>query len=950
MSRLARSCRLLVALVIATTGCLVALGVPAATAVGVIDFVAPVTDNYKTWIEDRQADPGRTDNRTSLLFSGISVGETTYVVPQSVRDSDGSLSGAAVPYDGVGGIPLATSVDGSIVARLRFDHDGGNAWSVFRLWKDGTFGPLMTIDRPTFVADPQSAVAGTFTLTSTTGAGVLGTRAMRYRYDAGIAALPETSVEWHGPLGRWYAGTDTTAPTPLNWPAATAASSQPSGAHQSQISVPAGEVSSVYVAPVDIAGLAVPRFTGDLGLVWTPAGTGRPTSTTGSEAWRNVPVTLPAGSYGLQVSGTCVDACRYDYQPQTLTAASSTVTAADAPAVTYQPDAEVRATSSDWAGAGVVNTSGADQTVASSIPLGSSRTFEVRVTNAGTTTDTFGLADARSGDHVAYDVTWTYAGGDVTTQVHDDGWFLLPDVAPGASRTLQLTVTARSGEPLGSAASFFLHAYHSPAGEGIKDVVAVSAASTPADLGSGGEYVRPPGAPEPPIQQCSRYAAADGDDANDGTMASPVLSLGRLTAVLQPGQTGCLTGADPIHMTVGGSGVMSGGTAGQPKIIRPATLGERFSVRSDPKFLVPATAHDLIVMDVDFRGSPDAGGGNLLQVNGDRVMLDGVDISWPRNICLGVGASGQEAEDFVLIDSRIHDCGATHDNNPGDVGGAHGAYLQFVRDSGDADGWGAIVYNTLFDHNDGRGLQLYPDADQVLVDHAVMYDNGSNLNVGSDSSTVRSEGSRIRHTILGNARLDFDDPVDPNPSNSNDVVGNFSGADNNGADNRIVDSCLYNTVRPGYLFDTGGTGNLSLENVTQNQPATFVDVANGDYRLTADSACLGTGLTDAARLPGGPGEPQDQLLTWSTRPRIAGTLRVGRTLRATRGEWVAAPVGYRYRWFVGGAKVKGARGAGRTLLLRKAYRGKRVSVRITVLAPDSYLDRRLTLRRSGKIR
>lgn len=944
---LARCARLLFAVLLGVTP-LTVLAPPPAYAVATLQLVDPVTDNYKTWADDRT--PGHTDNRTSLLFDAIRVGDETYVVPQSVRDSYGSRVGAPSEWDAVGGMPLARSVGGPVVARLKFDHDGGNAWSYFRLWPGGTFGPLMTINRAAFVSDPHPPVAGTFTLTSTAGA-VLATRAMRYRYDPAIAALPETSVEWHGPLGRWYAGTDTAAPTPLNWPSGIAVSGTPSGTHQPRVEVTAGEADTVYVAPVDLAGLAVARVPEALTLAWSPAGAGRPTSAPAGAGWRPVSVTLPEGSYGLQASGTCQSACRYDMQPQALGSASSTVMASAAQVATYQPDAEIRTGGGTWSGAGVVNTNGAGQTVDAAVPLGSSQTFEVRVTNTGSAIDTFGLADASAGTETPFTYRWRYLGTDVTSQVHDDGWFVLADVPVGGSRLLELTVTPKSTSAVGATAQYALHAYHSPASAGIKDVVGLALNVASAEDPPNPDYDRPPGAPEVPIQPCSRYAAPEGDDANPGTAASPVLTLSRLTAVLAPGQTGCLQDGGEIVQTEDGTGVMAGGSPGQPKIIRPETVGQRARVRGVTKFLVPDNANDLILMDLDIRGSPDVGGGNLFHVNGDRVMLDGIDLSWPRNICLGVGAEDEPAKDFVLIDSRIHDCGATHDNDPNNVGGAHGAYLQYVRDSTDADTWGAIVYNTLFDHNDGRGLQLYPDADDVLVDGAVLYGNGSNLNIGSDSVDVRSQRSRIRNTILANSRLDFDDPEDPNPSNSNDIVGNFSGAGNDGADNRIGHSCLSNTVRPGYLFDSGGTGNVVLEDMTYDPP-TFVDVAGRDFQLTSGSACQGMGLSDASRLPGGstePPPPPDEPLFQEAPPSIQGKLRVGRTLTAFPGTWAPSPDGYRYEWFVGGNRVDGPAGGRQEFLLRKRHRGEQVAVRIDVLAPEGYLDTRIIARRDGRV-
>ncbi|GAA3814919.1 hypothetical protein [Nocardioides panacisoli] len=943
---LGRVLRLLAVLAVAATTTLTAVGAQPASAAVVLGFVDPATDNYKTWLEDRQANAAVTENATSLLFSGITVGDQTYVVPQSERTSHGSSNGAPVEYDAAGGIPLATSVGGPVVARLRFDHDGANAWSYFRLWPDGTFGPLMTIDRPAFVAAPHSPVAGTFTLTSTApGGGVLGTRQVTYRYDPAVAALPESSVEWHGPLGRWHLATDSGAPTPLNWPAGIAVSATAGGTHQTQVAVVADQAASLYVAATDIVGLPVPRATEPLDLAWNPPGPGRPTTTTIGPTWRPVSVTVPEGSYALQASGSCASACRYDYQPQALTTANTTITSSDAPTTTFQPDAAIRPVGGEFVGAG---TYGAGQTVTATVPAGSSRDFDVRVTNAGAATDTFGLADARAGSDTAFDYTWHYAGADVTSQVHDDGWFVLPDVPVGDSRTLLLTVTAKPDTIEGTTAQYALHAYHSPSSAGIKDVVGLALTAGPPTTD---DYVRPAAAPEVPIQPCRRYAAPGGSDDNPGTRARPVLSLHALTAVLLPGETGCLADEKKIVTPEGGSGIMSGGSAGAPKIIRPETLGARATVLAPTKFLVGGDQSDLILKDINLRGSPDAGGGNLLQVNGDRVMLDGVDISWTRNICLGVGAGdGQVAHDFVLIDSRIHDCGTTHTNDPQDVGGAHGAYLQYVADGPDTgtpdDLWGAVVYNSVLDHNDARGLQLYPDVDDALIDHIVLYANGSNLNVGSSSAAERSEGNQIRNSLIADARLDFDDPTDPNPSDSNDVVGNFPGADNDGAGNEIVHSCLSNTLRPGHLFDAGGTGNLVLDDVTENQPPTFVDAAAHDYRLTSESTCQGMGLTDASRLPGATDLPLEQ----QTAASIGGKLRVGRTLTARPGAWSPTPERYGYRWFLDGERVKGSAGAGRTLKLVVAYRGKKASVRIDVVAPEGYRNAQVTASRATRIR
>lgn len=377
--------------------------------------------------------------------------------------------------------------------------------------------------------------------------------------------------------------------------------------------------------------------------------------------------------------------------------------------------------------------------------------------------------------------------------------------------------------------------------------------TTPAQAADG--YARPAGAAEVPILPCDLYAAANGDDGNPGTRTQPLKNIRALTQKLQPGQTGCLKNGDTIALDSGGWGIMFGGTPGNAKIVRPETPGQRATVTGPNGFLVGDTEHDLMFKDIDFRRT---GVGPLFVVNGDRIVFDGIDLTNPKNICLTVGGDARAgefektAEDFVLIDSRIHGCGTEHLNDPHDVGGAHGVYLALTRD-GDGDGKSAIIYNTLFDHNKDRGLQLYPDADDVWASRVVIAHNGANLNIGSELPNARSEGARISHAIIADSRLDFDDPIDPNPSNANDIVGNFPGAFKNGADNIISDSCLSNTVRPGFLFEmTGGGDSVRLQNVTQNQPPSFVNAAAADYRLLPGSNCKGMGLADASRLPYGP--------------------------------------------------------------------------------------------------
>lgn len=67
------------------------------------------------------------------------------------------------------------------------------------------------------------------------------------------------------------------------------------------------------------------------------------------------------------------------------------------------------------------------------------------------------------------------------------------------------------------------------------------------------------------------------------------------------------------------------------------------------------------------------------------------------------------------------------------------------------------------------------------------------------------------------------------------------------------------------------------------------------------------------------------------RPRIRGTLRVGRVVRVSRGEWAPSTVTRSYRWYAAGKAV--AHATHRRLTLRHKLVGKRLTVRVIARAP-----------------
>ncbi|MBD3924070.1 hypothetical protein IEZ26_05515 [Nocardioides cavernae] len=85
-----------------------------------------------------------------------------------------------------------------------------------------------------------------------------------------------------------------------------------------------------------------------------------------------------------------------------------------------------------------------------------------------------------------------------------------------------------------------------------------------------------------------------------------------------------------------------------------------------------------------------------------------------------------------------------------------------------------------------------------------------------------------------------------------------------------------------------------------------------------------------------------------TSPEASGRTLVGRTVRVRPGTWSVATTPS-YQWFVGKPRVRGAKGAERSLRLTRAMRGQRVSVKVTVRARgfSPYVD---TFKLKGRVR
>ncbi len=229
----------------------------------------------------------------------------------------------------------------------------------------------------------------------------------------------------------------------------------------------------------------------------------------------------------------------------------------------------------------------------------------------------------------------------------------------------------------------------------------------------------------------------DGGVTCDRTLETG--GLAAFAASLRPGETGCLTGtvaADNTDLRA------LGGEPGRPVTITSAPGGIA-TIRG--RIVLHEDVHDLVLRDLRFDGRSTRSGSRSLQLDGDRITLALVDVTNEHSdgSCIGIGHLGEGgglAEDVTIERSRIHDCGALPPTNLD-----HGIYVEHARRTTIRESW--------IDGNASRGIQLYPDADETLVERNVLRGNGEGIIV-SGANGLRSERNAIEGNVLAGARVE----------------------------------------------------------------------------------------------------------------------------------------------------------------------------------------------------
>jgi parallel beta-helix repeat protein len=312
---------------------------------------------------------------------------------------------------------------------------------------------------------------------------------------------------------------------------------------------------------------------------------------------------------------------------------------------------------------------------------------------------------------------------------------------------------------------------------------------------------------------CSRYASTNGSDAATGRKTHPYRTLDKLVSILSPGETGCLLPGVFVEDVT----IRRGGVRNHRITVRSAP-GPRATVRG--RFYIADSANYVTVENLKLDGRNEA----FLPsptVNGDYSVWRNLDVTNYHagtgdvggGICFHLGSTSYgTAYGTVIENDRIHDCGISDNHN-------HGIYANTARDT--------IIRNNYFYDNGDRAIQLYPNADNTLIEHNVIDGNGEGIIFSGDEGYA-SENNTVRWNIISNSRDRWN------------VESYYPDGNPIGSGNVVTDNCVWPSNQDRFYNSRGGiqspgTGFTALSNRVADPR--YVDRLAKNFRLKRTSPC-----------------------------------------------------------------------------------------------------------------
>ena len=292
----------------------------------------------------------------------------------------------------------------------------------------------------------------------------------------------------------------------------------------------------------------------------------------------------------------------------------------------------------------------------------------------------------------------------------------------------------------------------------------------------------------------TRYVSPTGSDRNPGTLERPWQTLGRGVRGLRPGQRLLVRAGTYAEWVV----VARSGAPGH-RIVIEAYPGERPVITGRLKI----EGDHVRVSGIRFEGgTPSNRRGVLIYVaGGDDVVVSRCEIT-------GAALSGiylEGADGARIVHNRIHHNG-THDNLD------HGIYW--------SSGEGGLVAGNVVSDNHAKGIQLYPDADGIVVSQNTVVGNGRiGIVVGGEGTTSD------RHVIVNNVVV----------FNGWEGIRGYWGG-HVGVGNLVFNNLVFGNGRGSGRVDVATRGLEVRGNLSADPLLAGLDA--GDFRLSAGSPAV----------------------------------------------------------------------------------------------------------------
>ncbi len=301
---------------------------------------------------------------------------------------------------------------------------------------------------------------------------------------------------------------------------------------------------------------------------------------------------------------------------------------------------------------------------------------------------------------------------------------------------------------------------------------------------------------------CRLVAATTGSDRNKGTLARPFRTVQRLADRLRPGQLGCVRGGvyeEEVRIS-------RGGRSAAERLTISSYPGERGTLIG--RIYVPNGSDHVTISRMNLDGknssklpSPTVDSADA-EFAGDDVTND------HTGICFILGSSGYgRAERTIITGNRIHDCGVEPSHNQD-----HGIYVA------EADGV-RIIGNVIFNNVD-RGIQLYPDAQDTVIEHNVIDGNGEGILFSGDGTS--SNNTRVEFNLITNASLRYD------------VESFYPGGTSAGVGNLVRNNCIFGGAS-GAIGEQKGY----MAKLNKTIDPRYASPAAGNFAVPSSNGCAG---------------------------------------------------------------------------------------------------------------